>query len=68
MTLQFNEHGLIPALAQDRFDGQVRMLAWMNREALEHTLETGLARFSAVPAVSCGSKGKAAGTCCGCIR
>jgi len=45
MTLQFNEQGLIPALAQDRFDGQVRMLAWMNREALERTLETGLATF-----------------------
>ena len=45
MTLQFNEQGLIPALAQDRFDGQVRMLAWMNREALEQTLETGLATF-----------------------
>lgn len=45
MTLQFNEQGLIPALAQDRFDGQVRMLAWMNREALEHTLATGLATF-----------------------
>jgi len=43
MTLQFNEHGLIPALAQDRFDGQVRMLAWMNRAAREQTLETGLA-------------------------
>jgi phosphoribosyl-ATP pyrophosphohydrolase/phosphoribosyl-AMP cyclohydrolase len=45
MTLQFNEQGLIPALAQDRFDGQFRMLAWMNREALEHTLATGLATF-----------------------
>jgi len=45
MTLQFNEQGLIPALAQDRFDGQVRMLAWMNREALQQTLETGLATF-----------------------
>lgn len=45
MTLQFNEQGLIPALAQDRFDGQVRMFAWMNREALERTLSTGLATF-----------------------
>ncbi len=45
MTLQFNEQGLIPALAQDRFDGQVRMFAWMNREALAKTLETGLATF-----------------------
>jgi phosphoribosyl-ATP pyrophosphohydrolase/phosphoribosyl-AMP cyclohydrolase len=45
MTLQFNEQGLIPALAQDRFDGQARMFAWLNREALERTLETGLATF-----------------------
>jgi len=45
MTLQFNEQGLIPALAQDRFDGQVRMFAWMTREALEQTLETGIATF-----------------------
>src|SRR4051812_16178291 len=45
MTLQFNEQGLIPALAQDRFDGQVRMLAWMNREALARTMESGLATF-----------------------
>ncbi len=45
MTLQFNEQGLIPALAQDRFDGQLRMVAWMNREALAKTLETGLATF-----------------------
>ena len=45
MTLQFNEQGLMPALAQDRFDGQVRMLAWMNREAIDRTLDTGLATF-----------------------
>jgi phosphoribosyl-AMP cyclohydrolase / phosphoribosyl-ATP pyrophosphohydrolase len=45
MTLNFNAQGLIPALAQDRFDGQVRMLGWMNREALERTLETGNATF-----------------------
>lgn len=44
-TLQFNEQGLIPALAQDRFDGQVRMLAWMNRAAIDRTLATGLATF-----------------------
>ena len=45
MTLKFNEQGLIPAIAQDRFDGQVRMVAWMNQEALEHTLATGSATF-----------------------
>jgi len=45
MTLTFNEQGLIPAVAQDRFDGQVRMVAWMNQEALEQTLATGKATF-----------------------
>src|SRR5450432_42496 len=45
MTLQFNEQGLIPALAQDRFDGQIRMVAWMNQQAIEETLRTGNATF-----------------------
>ncbi len=45
MSLTFNEQGLIPAIAQDRFDGQIRMVAWMNQEALERTLETGNATF-----------------------
>ena len=38
--LRFNEAGLIPAIAQDWLDGAVLMVAWMNREALEHTLRT----------------------------
>lgn len=37
--------GLIPAIAQDRLTGEVRMLAWMNREALEQTLQSGKATF-----------------------
>lgn len=32
--------GLIPALVQDAFDGRVLMQAWMNREALEATLQS----------------------------
>lgn len=36
----FNEQGLISAIAQDE-DGHVLMLAWMNRDALAETLETG---------------------------
>lgn len=43
--LRFDEHGLIPTIAQDRRTGQVRMVAWMNREALARTLETGRATF-----------------------
>lgn len=37
----FNSDGLVPAIAQNRVTGAVLMLAWMNREALEHTLDTG---------------------------
>ena len=37
--------GLLPAIAQDADTGQVLMLAWMNREALQRTLETGQATY-----------------------
>jgi len=37
----FNEAGLIPAIAQQHDTGEVLMLAWMNRESIEETLETG---------------------------
>jgi phosphoribosyl-AMP cyclohydrolase len=32
--------GLVPAIAQDADTGEVLMLAWMSREALEETLRT----------------------------
>jgi len=37
--------GLLPAIAQDADSGQVLMIAYMNREAWRHTLETGLATY-----------------------
>lgn len=40
-AIQFNEHGLLPAIAQQFDSGEVLMMAWMNREALEETLTTG---------------------------
>jgi phosphoribosyl-AMP cyclohydrolase len=40
-TLHFDEHGLIPAIAQQHDTGQVLMLAWMNRDAVAETLATG---------------------------
>lgn len=43
--LQFGDQGLLPAIVQDVVTGQVLMLAYMNREALEKTLETGLAHY-----------------------
>ncbi|MBM4361741.1 MAG: bifunctional phosphoribosyl-AMP cyclohydrolase/phosphoribosyl-ATP diphosphatase HisIE [Deltaproteobacteria bacterium] len=43
--LRFDAQGLLPAVAQDRLTGQIRMVAWMNADALARTLETGLATF-----------------------
>ena len=40
-TLNFNEAGLIPAIAQDATTGEVLMMAWMNAQAVTQTLETG---------------------------
>lgn len=37
--------GLLPAIAQDAHTGQVLMLAWMNREALDETIATGRAVY-----------------------
>ena len=39
--LKFDANGLIPAIAQDARTNQVLMLAYMNRESLRKTLETG---------------------------
>jgi phosphoribosyl-AMP cyclohydrolase len=39
--LIFDERGLIPVIAQDAENGDVLMLAWANREALERTVEEG---------------------------
>ena len=44
-TLKFNDQGLIPAIAQNAETGEVLMLAWMNAEALEKTIETGEAHY-----------------------
>lgn len=38
-------NGLVPAIAQDVETGAVLMLAWMNREAYEETLRTGVACY-----------------------
>jgi phosphoribosyl-AMP cyclohydrolase len=35
----WNSDGLIPAIAQDADTGLILMVAWMNREALELTVE-----------------------------
>jgi phosphoribosyl-AMP cyclohydrolase len=39
--IKWNEHGLIPAIVQDANTHQVLMMAYMNAESLQKTLETG---------------------------
>ncbi len=43
--LTYTEQGLIPAIAQDANTGQVLMVAFMNQESLQQTLESGQAWF-----------------------
>ena len=38
---RYNEQGLIPCIASSAKTGEVLMMAWMNEEALQKTLETG---------------------------
>jgi phosphoribosyl-AMP cyclohydrolase len=45
LTPRFNEDGLVPVLATEVTSGMVLMLAWMNLEALEKTIETGQAWY-----------------------
>jgi phosphoribosyl-ATP pyrophosphohydrolase/phosphoribosyl-AMP cyclohydrolase len=39
--IKYDDRGLVPAIVQDYLDGTVLMLAWMNQESLQKTLETG---------------------------
>jgi phosphoribosyl-ATP pyrophosphohydrolase/phosphoribosyl-AMP cyclohydrolase len=40
-TIKYDDRGLVPAIVQDYLDGTVLMMAWMNRESLQKTIETG---------------------------
>lgn len=44
-AIRWGPDGLVPAVAVERVTGQVLMLAYMNRESLEHTLRTGKATY-----------------------
>ncbi len=43
--VRWNTDGLVPVIAQEQATGQVLMLAWMNREALARTVQTGHAVY-----------------------
>ena len=42
---RFDDNGLITAIAQDATTGQVLMVAYMNREALDETIQTGYGTY-----------------------
>lgn len=43
--VNFNADGLVAAIAQDAHTGRILMMAWMNREALAHTVAKGEAVY-----------------------
>lgn len=43
--VSWDRDGLVPAVAQDAVSGRLLMLAWMNRDALRLTAETGQAVY-----------------------
>ena len=43
--IRWDERGLIPVIAQEAATGDVLMFAWMNREALQETAESGRAVY-----------------------
>jgi phosphoribosyl-AMP cyclohydrolase len=43
--VKWDANGLVPAIAQEAGSGRVLSLAWMNREALAKTAETGEAHY-----------------------
>lgn len=45
LEITWNADGLVPAIAQDASSGEVLMMAWMNAESLQRTLDTRRATY-----------------------
>ena len=59
--LQYGPDGLVPVIAQDARTGDVLMLAWANRDALEHTLASGEGHYWSRSRQSLWRKGETSG-------
>jgi phosphoribosyl-ATP pyrophosphohydrolase/phosphoribosyl-AMP cyclohydrolase len=59
--LKFDSDGLIPAIVQDADNGEVLMMAWMNAEAIEYTVRTGLTHFFSRSRQKIWQKGESSG-------
>lgn len=60
-TPKYDEHGLIPAIAQDWQTGEILMLAYMNAQSLALTLESGEAIYWSRSRQSLWKKGETSG-------
>ena len=60
-NLRFDQNGLIPAIAQDWVDGSILMMAWMNRESIIKTLESGEVHYWSRSRKELWHKGKTSG-------
>ena len=60
-AVKFNDKGLVPAIAQDSASGTVLMLAWMNRDAIDQTLASGLVTYFSRSRQSLWQKGETSG-------
>jgi len=61
IELKYNDKGLIPAIVQDEKSGTVLMMAYMNRETLQMTRETGYAHFYSRSRKKIWKKGESSG-------
>jgi phosphoribosyl-AMP cyclohydrolase / phosphoribosyl-ATP pyrophosphohydrolase len=60
-AVRFGVDGLVPVVAQEARSGDVLMLAFANREALERTLSTGLAHYYSRSRAALWQKGETSG-------
>jgi len=60
-TPHFDANGLIACVTRDAADGEILMLAYMNKEALRLTIETGVAHYWSRSRQSLWRKGDASG-------
>jgi len=60
-AIQWNTDGLVPAIAQDAESGRILMMAWMNAESLQRTVEEGHAVYWSRSRAKLWRKGESSG-------
>ncbi len=61
--VNWNDDGLVAAVTQDKFTGRVLTLAWMNRDSLKATAESGYATYWSRSRGKLWRKGEQSGNC-----